>query len=981
MIDKQSDYKSFLANKVKTVEYSGFEVAEESINPKLFKFQKDIVRWALKLGKAALFEECGLGKTAQQLEWAKHVAAHTSGKVLILAPLAVAYQTVEEGEKFGIPVKQVKDQSEVGDSNIVITNYDRLHLMDSSQFKGVVLDESSILKSFMGKTKRAIFEAFKNTPYKLACTATPAPNDHLELGNHAAFLDVMPANEMISRWFINDTMEAGNYRLKEHAAKDFWRWLTSWAVCLSRPGDLGAGYDMPSFNLPELKLIEHRLSAPKASIDRAWEEGRLLPDDSPSSTGMHKVKKESLKDRVAKAVEVVGKEWGIEIWYGNLNTPNDDVKNIRVTQKNEKNGNLKDEHQKKTKSTWQNTIKTINNDYQNMHLKGENAKTLSDESDMQPIQNTEKNANQILGLTDKPNLSENSNMSTVSHLKNTNSDLNNSQTNAQSAEWDLQNTGKTSHTSIMTTTPGQSEDFSVQNVTLDLESFEITPTFSEMLSCISTNQANPPPFIIWCDTDYEQRALEGVFGDVAISIYGTLSTEEKERRVLDFIDLKKPILISKPSILGFGMNFQHCANQTFVGVSYSFEKTYQALHRSYRFGQAKPVYAHLIYAETEGNILTILKQKQEMFKQMQSEMNTAMHEHGLFRDNNRLKLTTPDSKIAKGENWTMILGDCVTETAKLPSNSIDFGIHSPPFANLYIYSDSEADMGNSADDDEFFTHYQYLIKELLRVTVPGRLCAVHCKDLPSYMNRDGAAGLVDFPGRIIRAFEEAVMDSEKDLPEEARSKWQYHSRITIWKDPVIEMQRTKNHGLLHKNFTSTADACRQGMPDYMIVFRKWPLDGGKPVKQKRVPGDYIGTEPPTIGDISGGTRSMDDNYSIAVWQRYASPVWFDIDQTNVLNYQMAKDSEDEKHICPLQLDVIARCVDLWTNKGDTVLSPFAGIGSEGYESIKLGRKFIGIELKEAYWKHAQRYLADAERIANTPDLFSWAASQAENQSA
>lgn len=779
------EYQKFLAAKQKTIQASGIDVPESEINPKLFLFQRDIVRWALKLGKSALFEECGLGKTAQQLEWARLVAKHTGGKVLILAPLAVAYQTVEEGVKFGVTVKQVKEQSEVGDSSIVITNYDRLHLFDPSQFIGVVLDESSILKNFTGKIKRAILDAFERTPYKLACTATPAPNDHLELGNHAAFLDVMEANEMISRWFINDTMEAGNYRLKEHAAKDFWRWLTSWAVCLSKPGDLGDVYALKDFDLPELKIHEHRLNANKQSIDRAWAEGRLMPDDSPSSTGMHKVKRESLVDRIAEAKAIVSKY------------PAD--------------------------ATW----------------------------------------------------------------------------------------------------------------------------------------------IIWCDTDYEADALIEAFPD-AIEVRGSMKPETKETLLKQFSDQQARMIITKPDLAGFGLNWQHCPNQLFIGVSYSFEKTYQALRRSYRFGQKLSVNAHMVYAETEGNIITILNQKQGLFSQMQTEMNEAMKVHGLFRDTKRATLSIPNSKIAKGENWTMILGDCVTETRKLEDNSIDFCIHSPPFANLYIYSDSEADMGNSADDDEFFTHYEYLIKELFRVTVPGRLCAVHCKDLPSYMNRDGAAGLVDFPGKIIKAFE--------------KYGWQYHSRVTIWKDPVIEMQRTKNHGLLHKNFVSTADAVRQGMPDYMIVFRKWPLEGSKPVKQKRVPGDYIGTNAPNLAKYrqvpsisTGGMVSVPDfdhrGYSIDVWQRYASPVWFDIDQTNVLNYQMAKDSQDEKHICPLQLDVIARSVDLWTNKGDTVFSPFAGIGSEGYESIKLGRKFIGIELKESYWKHAQKYLADASRMSNAPTLF------------
>lgn len=324
---------------------------------------------------------------------------------------------------------------------------------------------------------------------------------------------------------------------------------------------------------------------------------------------------------------------------------------------------------------------------------------------------------------------------------------------------------------------------------------------------------------------------------------------------------------------------------------------------------------------------------------------------------------------AFGRDWALYLGDSCQVIEGLPDNSIDFGIHSPPFSQLYIYSDSEADMGNSADDEEFFQHYKFLISELLRTTRPGRLCAVHCKDLPTYMNREGAAGLKDFPGEIIRAFEAARSEVQPD------AYWQYHSRVTIWKDPVIEMQRTKNHGLLHKNFAGASENCRQGMPDYLVVFRKHPIEGGVPVKQVRKPGDYIGTEGPQDKDFKGWARGEEASYSIAVWQRYASPVWFDIDQTNVLNYQIARDDQDEKHIAPLQLDVIERSIQLWTNPGETVLTPFAGIGSEVYSAVKLGRKGIGIELKESYWRHAQRFLQQAELEANQEDLFSWAEKQ------
>lgn len=295
-----------------------------------------------------------------------------------------------------------------------------------------------------------------------------------------------------------------------------------------------------------------------------------------------------------------------------------------------------------------------------------------------------------------------------------------------------------------------------------------------------------------------------------------------------------------------------------------------------------------------------------------------------------------------GNCWAMYQGDCVELIAGIPDNSIDFTVYSPPFSNLYIYSDAVQDMGNSADDEEFFEHYKFVIRELHRVTVPGRLTAVHCKDLPLYRNRDGAAGLKDFPGAIIRAHEECG--------------WTYHSRVTIWKDPVIEMQRTKNHGLLYKNFQVRGEVCRQGMADYVIVFRKWEgvdvTTSAKPVKHDR--GDY----------------------PLEVWQNYASPVWMDINQTNVLNYQLARENGDEKHICPLQLDVIERCIKLWTNPGDTVLSPFAGIGSEGHEAIRLGRKFIGFELKHGYFTVAVANLKRAEVGQSTPTLFDLVALEA-----
>lgn len=271
---------------------------------------------------------------------------------------------------------------------------------------------------------------------------------------------------------------------------------------------------------------------------------------------------------------------------------------------------------------------------------------------------------------------------------------------------------------------------------------------------------------------------------------------------------------------------------------------------------------------------------------------------------------------AKTTRYALYNGDCVQIIKQLPDNSVHFPIFSPPFANLYIYSDDLADMGNCKNHEEFFEQFDYLIPELLRITVPGRLCAVHCKNLVKYKGRDGRSGIYDFRGDIIKHFE--------------KFGWQYHSEVCIWTDPVLEMQKTKSQGLLYKQLRKDSSYSRQGMPDYLVIFRKWTED---------------------CEDAEPVTHTK-ENFPLEMWQRYASPVWFDIRRTNVLNCKIARENEDEKHICPLQLDVIERAIELWTNPDDIVFTPFLGIGSEAYQALKMGRRAVGTELKESYFNQA-----------------------------
>jgi DNA modification methylase len=290
---------------------------------------------------------------------------------------------------------------------------------------------------------------------------------------------------------------------------------------------------------------------------------------------------------------------------------------------------------------------------------------------------------------------------------------------------------------------------------------------------------------------------------------------------------------------------------------------------------------------------------------------------------------------AHGERWSLYNADCVDLARQIPDRSIDMAVYSPPFANLYTYSDSMLDMGNCDDDREFLEHYRFLVDELHRIMVPGRLVAVHCKDLVNYKGRDGMAGLRDFPGDLIRVHQAAG--------------FALHSRVTIWKCPVTEMQRTKAHGLLYKTLRADSTFSR--------------------VRARRVPARVPEVGARGRGELRQAGATQGEDFTLDQWQQWASPVWMDVDQTNVLNVEAAREDGDEKHMCPLQLDVIERAVGLWSNPGDIVFSPFAGIGSEGHGSLLLGRSFLGVELKPSYFQSAIPYLKAAERGELQQDLF------------
>ena len=340
------------------------------------------------------------------------------------------------------------------------------------------------------------------------------------------------------------------------------------------------------------------------------------------------------------------------------------------------------------------------------------------------------------------------------------------------------------------------------------------------------------------------------------------------------------------------------------------------------------VKVHILIPESQTNVRqSILEKENQHFEKIrQMSKYSAETDYKLNKSKFKVK-----NKEVKTEDYHLINGDCVQETSKLQENEADLIVFSPPFAELYVYSDKEEDMGNVSDYKQFEQHFKYLIPELKRVLKPGRICAIHCMDLPVQKGKEGYIGLRDFSGMLIEWFQEMGFI--------------YHSRVTIWKNPVTEMQRTKALGLLHKTIKKDSTMTRVGIPDYVLFFRN---EG-----DNQIPITHQDTDP-----------SKSDYLPVDLWQKYASPVWYDIDYSRTLQYRSGRDGNDEKHICPLQLDTIERIIHLYSNEGETVFSPFGGIGSEGFAALKLGRKSISIELKESYFTLNSKNHADCVQEKN-----------------
>jgi DNA modification methylase len=826
------DYNKFLESKIVIASDYGTEI--DSVNEKLLEHQKDIVKWSISGGRRAIFASFGLGKTMMQLEIAVQVSKITNKPFLICMPLGVVGEFKDDLE-FLYPeksIKYIKDSDSIDSVNkeiIYVTNYERIRKGDvqADLFGGVSFDEASILRNLKTETTNYVLKHFSKINYRFVATATPTPNDFIEILNYADYLGVIDRGHALTRFFQRDSTKAGHLTLYPNKKEEFWKWVSTWAVFINKPSDLGysdEGYLLPKLNFNEV-FVENLTDA---EILNKRGERVLFKDTTKSLVDVSREKSESVNVRINKAFEIVNK---------------------------------------------------------------------------QPEDN----------------------------------------------------------------------------------------------------------WILWHHLEVERAELNRKFKDFNIkSVYGSQSNDEKESLLIDFKHNKFQILSTKPKIAGSGCNFQHaCNNMVFVGIDYKFNDFIQAIHRCYRFKQAKEVNVYAIYTQNEQDVLKALKDKWRKHIELQSEMINLVREYGLNTDKIKSDMKRQifnSRKSTKIGGATVFNEDTVVIHNEMESNSTDMILTSIPFGDHYEYSDNYNDMGHNHGNEEFFKQMDFLTPNLLRTLKPGRIAAIHVKDRIRYSYQNGTSftTISDFSGETVRHF--------------LKHGFYLMGKITITTDVVRENNQTYRLG--HSEQCKDASKMGVGLPEYVLLFRKAPthMDNAyadAPVQKEKKDYDLATWQLDAHAFWkSDGNRffsanelkQMDVDRICHYWKNHnlekvynfkehvqicndldsvdklsrlfmtlpnhsnSELVWTDINRMNTLNTNQAN-RKKEKHICPLQLDIIERLINRYTMKGEIVDDPFGGLFSTAYKALEMGRGAISTELNPNYYEDGLFYLKSIEYKINVPTLF------------
>lgn len=825
------NYNSFLQNKMEIAAESGFEVELAAINPALKPHQQTAVQWAVRGGCRALFEAFGLGKSVQQLEWCRLIVERLGGKALIVCPLNVKREFINDAvQLLGMPSPEyvrTMEEAEKSGSQIMLTNYERVRDGDirPEYFTAASLDEASVLRDFGSKTYQSFLRKFRSVRFKLVATATPAPNRYKELIHYADYLGIMDSGQALTRFFQRDSTKANNLTLYPHKEKEFWLWLSSWALFITKPSDLG--FDDSGYALPHLQINYHRVAVDHSTAGFEKDgQAKLFRSAALSLQDEAREKRDSIAARVAKMVEIVR------------------------------------------------------------------------------------------------------------------------------------------------AAPGEH-------------------------------------FILWHDLEAERLAIQKALPQ-AVSIWGSLDIEERERRVSDFADGRTALFATKKSLSGSGCNLQrHCHRAIFLGIDYEFNDFIQAIHRIYRFLQTERVIIDVIYTESEDAILEALQNKWRWHNEMLEAMTGLLRANGLVVDKIQAALSRKmgvKRVEVLGRHFKAVHNDCVEECRKMADNSVDLIHTSIPFGNHYEYSASYNDFGYNENTEKFFEQMDYLTPQLLRTLRPGRVFACHVKDRVLFGNATGT-GMPTIEPFHARCIEHYI-----------KHGFQYFGMITVVTDVVRENNQTYRLGWTEQ----CKDGSKMGVgcPEYILLFRKLPTDTSRAyadepvVKSKeeytraqwqidahgfwrssgdcllskedllRVPVDrlqavyrafsrgsvYNYAEHVELAKKLDVNGKLPASFMVVAPGSWTDEVWDDINRMKTLNTSQSR-KRQQMHVCPLQLDIIERIINRYSNKGDVVFDPFAGLFSVPYMAVKMGRYGLGVELNSDYFRDGIGYLKAAEAKIDEPTLF------------
>lgn len=827
------DYLEFLKTKIEIATESGFEVEKSNINKALKDHQRDAVAWALKGGRRALFESFGLGKTVQEIEFCYQAIKREGGKALIVLPLGVKQEFTQDAVNilgYDKP-EYVRNMEEVNkaDVDILLTNYERVRDgdIDPLYFTATSLDEASVLRSFGSKTYQTFLDKFKGVKYKLVATATPSPNRYKELIHYAGYLEVMDTGQALTRFFQRDSTKANNLTLYPNMEDEFWLWVSSWALFISKPSDINQDYSDDGYVLPPLEVKWHELPTRYGEAEDKNGQISLFEEAAAGLKEAAHVKKESIDQRVEKMKEIVD------------------------------------------------------------------------------------------------------------------------------------------------ASPGDH-------------------------------------FVLWHDLESERHAIKKAIPDV-VEIYGSQDYDIREQRVIDFSQGKTRLFATKKSLSGSGCNFQrYCHREIFLGIDYEFNDFIQAVHRCYRFLQTEPVIIDIIYMENERQIKEALLEKWKNHNHMVQKMIEIVKKYGLSSSGMKKALTRKmgvETVRVEGKNFTAVHDDCVEETRRMESNSIDLIHTSIPFGNHYEYSANYNDFGHNQNTDRFFEQMDFLTPELLRILKPGRVAAIHVKDRVLFGNTTGTG----MP--TIEPFHAFCIEHYM------KHGFQYFGMITVVTDVVRENNQTYRLGWTEQ----CKDGSKMGVgcPEYILLFRKLPTDrstayADEPVKKSkeqytraqwqidahaywRSSGDrliskeelrelpvdslqqvYRKYSRETVYDYNEHVKlaeDLDKNGKLPAIFMVVAPgswnqmeVWDDINRMRTLNTTQSR-RRQQMHVCPLQLDIVERIINRYSNDGDMVLDPFGGLMTVPMTAVKMHRKGYGIELNPDYFRDGVGYLQEAENEIETPTLF------------